>query len=148
MLASGKFRLNWGSRTNDLRLSQRHGGHAAASPDPTPPAVQNTLSTRRTCTLQSGAGPAVADVEGTESGPLVAVGHPTDDAKTLLRDNSVVRRYALWSRTNDAQLASPHHVFMVSLRACARNSATRPPHVQTCEGALVPGAGASLPYSP
>ena len=59
--------------------------------------VQDTLSTRLGCVLQPSAGLAVADVESTESERLVAVGHPTDDAKALCAISSAVRRYALWS---------------------------------------------------
>ena len=95
ILASGKFRLNSERRTKDLHLTQNDGCQAAAPPVPTPPAVQDTPSTRM--------GPhalaerrTVCGTSGRDStSPLVAVGPRTDADKTFCAISPVVGRYAL-----------------------------------------------------
>ena len=148
ILATGRFRLNSGSHTDDLRLMQSDGGHATAPPVPTLPAVQDTPSTRWGCTPRPSAWSAVANMEWTESGPLIAVGHPTDEAKTICA--IIQLSGAMPSGPGPTTLNSLHPSTCAWCRSMLGREAgsNRHPAAQTREETLVPGAGASLPYSP
>ena len=146
-LATGKFRLNSRIRFKDLRLSQSDGAVRLRRPTGPHRLVQDTPSTRLGCVLRPSAGPAVADVERAESGSLVAVRHPTVGTKTFCAITIIVRRFV--SGPGQTTLNSLHpNTYAWCHSVLAREAAsTQLPAVQTCEGTLVIGIDASLPYS-